>query len=1108
MDMSLLWAGENLYRSHGEGGDDRGGESGGLGVNKTFRHSLSPHRDSSPLSLADLDMWDSRSHFKSQSTAWSAASFTGGFSSKISTSTIGSGIDSVFGRQSDPGLCKRRRQSGLHTPAGDAFWSMSPVSPGPELRAALEESSFRRAELVQRLREAHGRLDSQTDLMKIREPTLQPGRSTAQILELKHKQLADAVSVLEQEKELAELDRFEDTRRRGELQDKVLQLEMDMLKMRSSRERESVMKPTTSRTDNNNPLSRMLPEEDFYREGKQKAERELSRMREALKEAEEKAEGLETERDRTLQQLRSSKEVQRTVLSQTEEVNQKLDNSTLAKKELQDQLSEARIKLDQAALEMDLLTTKVRKLENSVEDLKAKLTGAISDKDHLLQEKIDLDQHTQGLELQLERAQRAREGYTNQVWELSSQLAEARDQAKQQGQEAVRMKEELVAVKEINEKMTSELEMTKNSLESSSARLHELDTERVIHTNQITALETERLQLIGQNEELLRAIGQNGGEKAKVAELRERCGQLSESKDALESENQRLHECCLTLEAELLEKEEELHQKEEEHRQLEAESAQSIEQLRAVASHWSEKWQDVAMALQTTQAELKELRETIPLDTLQEDAARLMIEVQRLQTEGQKDKEEIQTLRQHKANTETEPNRVQKDAGSMLKVELDACKQRLELERCRSQTLHNKLKGGQAVQMFDKGTETHHEQTAQVSVAEVAQVRTELQEVCNMLRLRDTELEEHQRELESARGQVSQQNSELQRLELELTKRERDLREKEYALSRLERQREAERTEAQIKVSTLELKLIKQKEQAGEGSCQDVPHTNSLSTKLEDSRRVSQLQVERGEAVEKPQALHQLRQGREEKAAVGSKKEKMVSMETIVDQDEQRRRVTEQLKSLFKEREQQAQVYDVSTQKAGPANLEGGEGRSLQDRAPKSKVKNSLDTLLSQRRREKELREKEWQRGSGLRPVSEEQEEEEVHPEQPERELEDKKQVTRLEGELHSKTHTISAISLGTSNLKERHENIHKAKLRFQPQIQALCIPASSHTKRTTSDDRLPLQLDRTTERDIPQVSSSPPSHWEDGIFLAKQVQIASPEYEGDEEEGEDGRCG
>ncbi|KTF94838.1 hypothetical protein cypCar_00027618, partial [Cyprinus carpio] len=121
-----------------------------------------------------------------------------------------------------------------------------------ELRAALEESSVRRAELIQKLQEARGQLDAQTDLLKTKGSQLQQSQSISNVLDMKHKQLSEAVSALEHDKEAAELSRFEESRHRGELHDKVLQLELDILKMRSNLERRS---PPTSP----NPLSRTLP---------------------------------------------------------------------------------------------------------------------------------------------------------------------------------------------------------------------------------------------------------------------------------------------------------------------------------------------------------------------------------------------------------------------------------------------------------------------------------------------------------------------------------------------------------------------------------------------------------------------------------------------------------------------------------------------------------------------------------------------------------------------------------------------------------------------------------------------------------------------------------
>lgn len=56
-----------------------------------------------------------------------------------------------------------------------------------ELRSALKESSVRRTELIQRLREVHSHLDTQTDLLKAKETQLQHSQSNAQLLELKQK---------------------------------------------------------------------------------------------------------------------------------------------------------------------------------------------------------------------------------------------------------------------------------------------------------------------------------------------------------------------------------------------------------------------------------------------------------------------------------------------------------------------------------------------------------------------------------------------------------------------------------------------------------------------------------------------------------------------------------------------------------------------------------------------------------------------------------------------------------------------------------------------------------------------------------------------------------
>ena len=76
----------------------------------------------------------------------------------------------------------------------------------------------------------------------------------------------------------------------------------------------------------------------------------------------------------------------------------------------------------------------------------------------------------------------------------------------------------------------------------------------------------------------------------------------------LELEKQKLQDHCLCLEAEAIKNEEKLHQLEEEYRKRDAMRVQNIEELKALASHWNEKWQKVTLSLRSTQEELEELK--------------------------------------------------------------------------------------------------------------------------------------------------------------------------------------------------------------------------------------------------------------------------------------------------------------------------------------------------------------------------------------------------------------------------------------------------------------------------------------------------------------------
>nr|XP_043871820.1 centrosomal protein of 63 kDa-like [Solea senegalensis] len=578
---------------------------------------------SSPFSLTNLDTWEAKSRFTAQTSAWyDMATVSGsGFLSNVNTSTSDS--TSVF-RQNDPGLRKWQSLSHL-VPEGAARSHRS--SPRAELEAARGGSSYRQAEVMQWWQGAQELIDTQLDRLRTRDVPC--NISTAEVLDMKNKQ------------ENAESFRFDKNLQRRELHEKVQKLEKDLYRMRSTLDRggnDQQSERTFCSVRRTSPLS----QEDLNR-AEQKVDRDLCKLREALKDAEARAKTHEEERNRALQQLQTSTETQRALLSQIEEMNQRLNHMLSNHSDVQEELSQANNKISQACLEKAILSTQVLKLEDNIKELKAKLTGALSDKDFIIQENANLQLHL--------RRQPGSEGCMNDNHRVNAESHNNR-----QEHEPVLMKEEIKILSEVNEKLSLEHETMKQKFDASQTQLKELTAENLVNTKRIKELEAERSELMRQKDELLSTMKEGGHE------MKEKCQQLKDSVQALATEKQTLQDECLCLDAKVLENEDKLHLLEEEYQKKDATRVQNIEELKAMVSHWTEKWQKVALTLQSTHEELEELKKKIS-----------------------------------RKESESEP---------LLRVELEACKQELELERNRSQTLLHRYKdqGDKAVQTEDNET--------------------------------------------------------------------------------------------------------------------------------------------------------------------------------------------------------------------------------------------------------------------------------------------------------------------------------------------------------------------------------------------------------------------
>ncbi|XP_072348943.1 uncharacterized protein [Scyliorhinus torazame] len=597
------------------------------------------------------------------------------------------------------------------------------------LKACLFDSGKRRAQLVDRLKEAHVLIEGQSVELRKREDQLLESKAKIELLSVKQKQLENSISHLEGEKNMLEMSRLEDQKKSGALQNKVSHLEAEMAKTKSSLDLISHSHGTNPSQTSLFSLTKL--EDGPLKQGKDRLLRELQSVRETLRVYQDRMRSLEEERDKASEDFRNFREVQHSVLMKTNEANQRLTDSLRVQTGLHDEVNELRLKYSKASLEKDVLSSKSVRLEESVANLRTQLTSAATKKERFLQEKLDLHKQVQHLTLELERALRGREGFDDQVADLHTELVSTKSQANRQDQEKVLLKEKLAAVKQVNEKLTSELGESRRRLELCQDQLHQLQAEKKIVSNQIEALETERGQLVSEKEMLLTAVqSDDKAHEDELLALRQNCKELWASEADL-----REHRGCL--EAELERKAEEL-------------AAITLEQHQ-VAQHWKEKWQETAEALKAKEKELHlatvkpqgknekadlsggcesfaadleellELRATLTRMTAervqsrkqQEESERIihLLQLQRdinsestlqgspsfagklddLHVELQRSRDRIHELEKEKVEMEKELKKFKLESTPLARVELHACKQELELEKIRSQKLQHQV---------------------------------------------------------------------------------------------------------------------------------------------------------------------------------------------------------------------------------------------------------------------------------------------------------------------------------------------------------------------------------------------------------------------------------
>ncbi|XP_073508925.1 uncharacterized protein [Phyllobates terribilis] len=994
-----------------------------------------------------------------------------------------------------------------------------------DLRASLSESAQKRSDLVQLLRDAQAKLEEQSGNLRKRDKELEMSRAKTELLAVKQKQLESSISELEKEKGWLEVSRFEDKKQRGELQDRIINLEMEVMLAKSNLE-------------NFNYTNELMNQKISM--GNDEVSRELKTARENLVYFRNRVKILEAEKNQAVEELRKLQEGSHLAFSQTNEANQRATDTLRTHQNLQDELADLQLNFNNMNLEKELLSSKVLRLDEKVSDLTLRLKVAQSDRERFLKEKLELHRQSQELSLELERARRGREGFNDQVSDLHIELVGAKAQANRQDQEKVQMKEELVVLKQVNEKLTAELGQIQQSLQNALEELHHTQAEHKISSNLASALEVERKQLLEEKQTLM-AVMENDDDSLCVQELRASNTQLREERDKLQAG-------CHDLEVAL----------EQAHEQM----GSQIQEQQQITLYWKERWQQTAVSLKNAEELLEQERDQCQkasdkntellqdcemLQTENEELCELKSTISRLEGENNqltkkvkeleqsnrlehlhrslkenteetdqmkelykelhKSHEKIKELESEGSDKELEMRKLKSENGSVLRIELDACRQQLELERsrrevlqCRVGELESKLAAeknqdclgnveiessmtlSQRSEIYNLQQQLEKEREAKkqkdellfnlkeelgelkrkksgdfkVSLEEVDSelmlVREELQKVWDMLKTKDTELEEQYHELESARDQYTECSTEKIRLEQLVNSLQKQVEGKEQALKHLQHIREVEKTEMSIEKSSLELKLVEMQEPNGNVSSFNIGNASHTERKsrsyIGSQNEESQNNCQRCEVFlqqlekaikgcqernvelqeQKDQTLASLYQLQDvlKNLSKQTKVNEQVAQALQVDNETlkiQHKLVTEQLKVLFKEKQSFGNAYKKISQEEKPTD----------DWTEKSRlVKNVLTSVKANK------------------DLSKDKKDPQDDLQNPPREMAEK-DISKLQRQLEEKSEKISTLASEIKMLKEKNESLMKAKLRFQQQVQQIrSISQTGHKKEPT----------------------------------------------------------
>ncbi|XP_076443559.1 uncharacterized protein LOC143282022 isoform X3 [Babylonia areolata] len=608
-------------------------------------------------------------------------------------------------------LPRSRSLSRLNGLTTQEMTEMLQEKPLRHLQTQLEDSEARRTVLMHKLKEAQATLELQNDRLAKIETSAKDNSVLVEDLKFKEREYRKKITQLQASEEEKQMLQMENIRLREEMQNRIDTLDFQLKSLKSQHlsteddheRRVSLLDQTTA------ALSLLEEENSKLQRDRDKLREEISVMKEAFQLSKTRYSSIEEEGKSNRAEMDKLREENQGLNKRVHEMaGQMIELRSLlqAVKDDNERLSSS---WKTATEGKSRASKQVEGYQDTLADLKSRLSAAVADKDRLFQERLDLNNKVQKMILEKEQLLKAQMILEEQIVDQQKILEKTQNSTSHQDNQKKYLEDELAAVKRVSEDLSTELASVKAFYERALEQLSVAENGKKIQEQQLQLAEQERKRLQGELARLTQIVdGHHRDEREERQHLEETILKMRNEMKGQKYDKEQLTKKCQEIETKLKKANDEIRGGiGRQHKDMETwkttcdRLTSSVTRKETELQNLSDKCHNLEKQLSRVQEDLRQSKEKEEISSdVKEDLERLQDENRRLLQEKAENEQMLQLLETQRdvlsKSTESSLNKLQdveqlSGKVDQMRSENELLRQRIsELEKVRDNLIKQK----------------------------------------------------------------------------------------------------------------------------------------------------------------------------------------------------------------------------------------------------------------------------------------------------------------------------------------------------------------------------------------------------------------------------------